>query len=73
MEKNEGELIRFSGRNIPVARAAELLHVEPEYVRFGILDGSLPIGVGFKKAGMVRYDNYISPKKLYEYCGIVVF
>lgn len=57
----------FSGKNISVKRAAEILGKDEAFIRCGIRAGTLPIGVATKKNE--RYSYYISPKLLYELTG----
>ncbi len=54
--------------NVPVKEAAKIFGKDPAWVRKGIRDGWLPIGVATKKCR--RYNYYISPKLLYEYTGV---
>lgn len=66
--------------SVPVAVAARILGKDPCWVRAGIIEGWLPIGTATRsgreittikemdsKKGRINY--YISPKKLYDYCG----
>lgn len=59
----------FSGYNISVAKAAKIMGKDQQYVRQGIVQGILPIGTAFKRAGSKQYDYYISPKLFYEFTG----
>ena len=71
----------FDGRNVPVAEAAKLMGKDQSFIRQGIIRGMLPIGVAFKKIIVdpkwneekesSQYDFYISPKRLWEYTGII--
>lgn len=55
--------------NVPVKVAAEVYKKDPQWVRIGLRDGWLPIGVATKLEGSKRYNYYISPKLLYEHTG----
>lgn len=55
--------------NITVAQAAKLMGCDPQFVRIGLQQGSLPIGAAVK-VGETRYSYYISPKLFYEFTGI---
>ena len=75
------DLPEFSGKNVPVKDVAKLMGKDQQFVRQGIINGSLPIGVAFKKTipqndegegkESTHYDFYISPKLLWEFTGIV--
>lgn len=53
--------------NVPVKIAAQVYQKDPAWVRMGIRQGWLPIGVATKVKD--RYNYYISPKLLYEHTG----
>lgn len=53
--------------NVPVKVAARVYKKDPAWVRCGIRNGWLPIGVATKSGS--RYNYYISPKLLYEHTG----
>ena len=59
----------FNGYNISVAQAAKIMGKDQQYIRQGIIQGILPIGIAFKKQGSKQYDYYISPKLFYEFTG----
>ena len=42
-----------------------------QFVRIGIQEKWLPIGVAYRKEGSSEYSYYVSPKKLYEYTGYI--
>ena len=65
------EVPEFSGENVPVVVAAKIMKKDPEYVRQGMLQGLLDIGVAFKKEGSGQYDYYISPMKFWRETGFV--
>lgn len=48
-----------------VLEAAKILKVSPQFVRFGLRTGKLPIGTALKMSS--RWSYHISEKKLYEY------
>ena len=47
------------------------LIIDKQFVRIGIQENWLPIGVAYKKEGSSEYSYYVSPKKLYEYTGYI--
>ena len=72
----------FGIGSVPVVEAARVLGKEPQWVRAGIIAGWLPIGVATRNGEQVteidqmnsrlgRINFYISPKKLYEFCGYI--
>lgn len=61
----------FSGNNVPVTVAARVMNKSALYIRQGMVQGILDIGVVFKKEGSNQYDYYISPKKFWELTGYV--
>ena len=75
------ELPDFSGKNVPVKEVARLMGKDQQFIRQGIINGKLPIGIAFKKnivdqktykeKESSQYDFYISPKLLWEYTGII--
>lgn len=67
-------------RSVPIAIAAKILKKDPCWVRAGIIEGWLPIGVATRKGKEVksiteidsrkgRINYYISPKLFYHYTG----
>lgn len=75
------EIPEFDGKNIPVKEVAKLMGKDQQFIRQGIINGILPIGVAFKKTIVdqktgeekesTQYDFYISPRLLWEYTGII--
>ncbi len=63
--------IEFTGANVPIAVVAKIMKKDKQFVRIGIQEHWLPIGVAYKKEGSGEYSYYVSPKKLYEYTGYV--
>lgn len=61
----------FTGENIPISEVAKILRKDPQYVRQGIIQGYLPIGVAVKNNGSSQYDFYVSPMKLWQFTGYV--
>ena len=67
--------------SVPVKIAAKVYGKDPSWVRAGILEGWLPIGIATRNRRQVVYgvdeidgrkgriNYYISPKKLYEQTG----
>lgn len=57
-------------KRITVADAARVLGKDPQFVRIGLQNGKLPIGVAFKTdEDNSKYDYYISPKQLQDFTG----
>ena len=65
----KNEVIRFSGKNIPVTAVAKIMGKDQQFVRQAMIEGLLPIGVAFRKKGSSQYDFYVSPKLLYDFTG----
>lgn len=65
------ELPRFSGENVPVSVAARVMRKDQQFVRQGIIQGFLNIGVAYKREGSTQYDYYISPMKMWQETGYV--
>jgi hypothetical protein len=61
----------FTGENIPVTEAARIMKKDQQFIRQGMLQGILPIGMVFKKDGSNQYDYYISPKLFWEFTGYI--
>ena len=67
----------FAKGSVPVAVVARIYGKDPSWVRAGIINGWLPIGVATKNGkrvtsineGVGRTNYYISPKRLYEETG----
>ena len=66
--------------SVPVSVAAKVYGKDPTWVRAGILNGWLPIGIATRNGKLVgstdevsfkhgRINYYISPKLLYEHTG----
>lgn len=62
-------MIIFEKGNVPVIVAAKVYRKDPAWIRKGIVEGWLDIGIATKKG--LRYNYYISPKKLYEETGFI--
>lgn len=71
MKKLENNIFIFSGANVPISEVAKIMKKDKQFVRIGIQENWLPIGVAYKKEGSNEYSYYVSPKKLYEYTGYV--
>lgn len=59
----------FDGANIPIKEAAQIMNKSEQYIRQGLIQKVLPIGIAIKLEGSNQYSYYISPKKFYEYTG----
>ena len=65
------DIIQFSGNNVPISEVAKIMKKDKQFVRIGIQEKWLPIGVAYSKEGSSEYSYYVSPKKLYEYTGYI--
>lgn len=61
----------FIGENVPITEVAKIMKKDQQFIRQGMIQGILPIGVVFKKDGSKQYDYYVSPRLLWEYTGYV--
>lgn len=66
----------FGIGSVPISVAAKVYGKDPSWVRAGIIQGWLPIGIATKDKkrvtdsnGRGRTNYYISPKRLYEETG----
>ena len=57
-------------KNVPVKQAAMLLGKSEQFVRVSIQRGIAPFGFAVKMTGD-KYSYHISPKKFFEYAGVV--
>lgn len=75
-------MIDFPSGSVPVAVAARVYGKDPSWVRAGIIEGWLPIGLATRKGKLVtkiaemnskygRINFYISPKLLFEDTGYI--
>lgn len=64
-------ILEFDGANVPISEVAKIMKKDKQFVRMGIQEKWLPIGVAYKKEGSSEYSYYVSPKKLYEYTGFI--
>lgn len=67
----DGLDIKFNGNNVPIKYVAKVMKKDETFIRLALQRGVLPIGCAIKKENSTQYDYYISPKKLYEYCGVI--
>ena len=67
---NQNYLV-FSGGNVPISIVAKIMKKDKHFVRIGIQEKWLPIGVAYKNENSNEFSYYVSPKKLYEYTGYV--
>lgn len=61
----------FTGGNVPISMVAKVMKKDKHFIRVGIQEKWLPIGVAYKKEGLNEFSYYVSPKKLYEYTEYV--
>lgn len=59
----------FSAENISIKEASRILKKSEQFIRIGLQEKFLPIGIAFKRDGSTHYSYYISPKMLYEFTG----
>lgn len=64
-------ILEFSGSNVPITEVAQIMKKDKQFVRMGIQEKWLPIGVAYRKEGSSEFSYYVSPKKLYEYTGYI--
>ena len=64
-------ILVFSGENVPISEVARIMKKDKQFIRIGIQEKWLPIGVAYKRDGSNEYSYYVSPKKLYEYTGYI--
>ena len=65
------ESISFGAKNITIKEASKIIGKSEQFIRQGIIEGYLPIGVAFKRGNSSHYSYYIIPKRLYEFTGYV--
>ena len=65
------QIPEFTGENIPVTVAAKIMKKDQQFIRWGMVQGILPIGTAMKKEGSNHYDYYISPRLFWEFTGYV--
>lgn len=63
----EQDLNINSCNNVPIWKAAMLLHKSEEFIRVSLQMGTAPFGFAAKKKS--KWSYHISPKKLKEYIG----
>ncbi len=70
----------FESGSVPIAVVARIYGKDRSWVRAGIINGYLPIGVATRNGEIVtdyskncrgRINYYVSPKKLYEQTGYI--
>lgn len=63
--------IEFPAGSVPIRVVARVFSKDPCWVRTGIKEGWLPIGIATNSFSKERTNFYISPLKLYEETGYV--
>ena len=63
------QIPEFTGENIPLKEAARIMGKDYQFVRLGLIEGSLPIGTAYKMPDSSNYNFYISPRLFWEYTG----
>lgn len=56
--------------NISIKEAAKIMNKSEMFIRIGLQQGKLPIGVAVKTSS--KYTYHISPKLLEEYIGVKI-
>ncbi len=65
----EDEPFIFSTENIPLRRAARVMHMSDKILGKLLQNKEIPIGYAYKIEDQSRWAYYISPKLLYEVTG----
>ena len=65
------QIPEFTGENIPLNEAARIMGKDYQFVRLGLIEGTLPIGTAYKVDDSSIYSFYISPRLFWEYTGYV--
>lgn len=75
------EQIKFGHGSVPIVVVAKIYGKDPNWVRKGIIEGWLPIGIATRDGREVtdfkeqnskhRINYYVSPKRLYEQTGYI--
>ena len=47
------DIIQFSGNNVPISEVAKIMKKDKQFVRIGIQEKWLPIGVAYKKRRII--------------------
>lgn len=58
---------------ITLLDAAQCMHKSVQFVRYGLITGSLPFGVALQVTGSKRYSYYIQPEKFRDFVGAAAF
>lgn len=71
------QILTFSGKHVPVSKAAKILGKNEQAVRVGLQKKELPIGYAIEtgettRDGRPKYTYYISPKLIYEQSGVLI-
>lgn len=69
MDTNNITFFSFTGANVSIIEVAKIMKKDQQFIRIGLQEQWLPIGVAYKMDGSNEYSYYVSPKKLYEYTG----
>ena len=65
------DIIQFSGNNVPISEVAKIMKKDKQFVRIGIQEKWLPIGVAYKKKDhrniliTFRLKNYMNIQDIY--------
>ena len=49
-------ILEFNGANVPISEVAKIMKKDKQFVRMGIQEKWLPIGVAYKKEGSSEYS-----------------
>lgn len=71
MNSMKESLLSFSGANVPIDEVAKIMKKDQQFIKIGLQEKWLPIGIAYQMNDAQEFSYYISPKKLYEYTGYI--
>ena len=71
MNSMKESLLSFSGANVPIDEVAKIMKKDQQFIKIGLQEKWLPIGIAYQMNDTQEFSYYISPKKLYEYTGYI--
>ncbi len=71
MNSMKESLLLFSGANVPIDEVAKIMKKDQQFIKIGLQEKWLPIGIAYQMNDTQEFSYYISPKKLYEYTGYI--
>ena len=69
MSNYNGDVPKFTGRNVPILEIANATGKDPQYLRVGLQRGILKFGFAFKKDNSTEYNYFCPDKKVWEELG----